>query len=164
MTKVVTGIFHTSIAAREALLKLENAGFTADHINVVAADNTIGRTLGIEKDSKAAEGGTIGATSGGIIGAIAAGLLSTAAITIPGLNLVVFGTLIAAVAGAGAGAAVGGLAGALIGLGIPEYEVKELEESVKKGSVLIAVDANDSDRAAIVKSIFKQSNAQNIAA
>jgi hypothetical protein len=92
MTKVVTGIFNTALAAQEALYKLENAGFSHNQVNLVAAEETAGpngHNFGIQKDSKAAEGGTIGAASGGIIGAIAAGLLATGSIAIPGLNLLV---------------------------------------------------------------------------
>jgi len=164
MTTVVTGIFNTALAAQNALYKLENAGFTHNQINMVAAEETVGQTLGIQKESKAAEGGTIGAASGGILGAIAAGLLATGTIAIPGLNLVVWGSAIAAIAGAGAGAAAGGLTGALIGLGIPEYEVKKLENHVKNGAVLVAVEAATDDQATAAKDILKHANAQGIAA
>ena len=167
MTKVVTGIFNTALAAQEALYKLENSGFSQNQINLVAAEETAGpngHNFGIQKDSKAAEGGTIGAASGGIIGAIAAGLLATGSIAIPGLNLLVWGTAIAAIAGAGAGAAAGGLTGALIGLGIPEYEVKQLEGHVQNGAVLVAVQTETDVQEAQAKDIFKRTNAQSIAA
>jgi uncharacterized membrane protein len=164
MSKIITGLFDSSTAAREVLYKLEGMGFSPAQINIVSADDKIGHSLSIDKETKASEGGLIGATTGGLIGAIVAGLAATGSIVIPGVNLIVFGTAIAAAAGAGLGAATGGLAGALIGLGLPEYEVKYYEDKVKEGSTLIAVEAENDDRAAVVKDIFETQKAHRVAA
>ena len=155
MSKTVSATFKTDTAAREALLKLESAGLSEEQISVVAADSSFGQSFNIERDNKAAEGGTIGAASGGLIGAISGGLTATGALAIPGVNLVVFGAAIAAAAGAGVGAAVGGLTGALIGLGIPEYEAKRYEDEVKNGNILLVIEANDSEQADRVRDIFE---------
>ncbi len=164
MSTIFTGILPTSLAAKQTLNQLELQGIAAEQINVIGSDDAFGHSFGIEKDSKAAEGGTIGAATGGIIGAVAAGLAAAGTIVIPGINLLIFGPLIAAAAGAGVGAAVGGLTGALIGLGIPEYEVKHFENQIKEGGVLLAVEARDDDQADRVKDIFEQQNALKIAA
>lgn len=164
MSNTVSATFKTSTAAREALFKLETAGFNEKQVSVVATDTSVGQSFNIEKDSKAAEGGTIGGATGGLIGAIAAGLAATGAVAIPGVNLVVFGTAIAAAAGAGVGATVGGLTGALIGLGIPEYEAKRYEDEIKDGAVLVVVEADSSERAETVKELFEREDAHNIAA
>lgn len=164
MSHTVSATFKTASAAREAILKLEQAGFTEDQLSLVSTDQSIGQSFNIEQDNKAAEGGTIGGAAGGLIGAIAGGLAAAGTIVIPGLNLVVFGAAIAAAAGAGVGAATGGLVGALIGLGIPEYEAKRYEDEVKDGAILLVVDADSSERADQVKKIFERQDAYNIAA
>lgn len=164
MSNTVSATFKTAAAANQALFALEGAGFTEKQISLVASDSSIGQSFNIEKDNKAAEGGTIGAATGGLVGAIAAGLTATGTVAIPGVNLVVFGAAIAAAAGAGVGATAGGLAGALIGLGLPEYEAKRYEDEVKDGAVLLVVEADSSERAATAKELFEAQDAHNIAA
>lgn len=164
MSNIVSATFKTGQATNDALLKLESAGFTEKQISLVTTDNSAGKTFNIEQTNKAPEGGFIGATSGGIIGAIAGGLAATGAIAIPGVNVLVYGTLIASAAGAAAGGATGGLVGSLIGLGIPEYEAKRYEDEIKNGSTLITVEADSSDRADRAKEIFGKVDAHNIKA
>ncbi|WP_299381094.1 hypothetical protein [uncultured Kiloniella sp.] len=164
MTHTVSATFKTDSAAREALLKLEVAGFSEKQMSLVATDSSVGQSFNIEKGTKATEGGAVGASAGGIIGAIAGGLAAAGTILIPGVNLVVYGTAVAAAAGAGVGAATGGLTGALVGFGVPEYEAKRYENEVKNGAILLVVEADSSERAEIIQDIFKQGDAYNIAA
>lgn len=164
MTKNITGMFKNGAAAREALQQLDQMGFSEKQISVVATDDTAGHSFNIEKDSKVAEGTSIGATSGGLLGAIASGLIATGSMVIPGVNLVIAGPIIAAAAGTGVGAFVGGLAGALVGLGIPEYEVKRYEDEIKHGGVLVVVDEEDEERRELVEKLFMQNDALSVAA
>ena len=60
------------------------------------------------------------------------------------------------------GGAVGGLAGALIGMGIPEYEAKRYEGSVKDGGILISVHSNDSEQTKRAKEIFEREGGEGI--
>jgi hypothetical protein len=46
-------------------------------------------------------------------------------------------------AGAGAGSIAGGLIGTLIGWGIPEERVKEYEDGIKSGGVLMVAHSKD---------------------
>ncbi|WP_421781199.1 hypothetical protein [Kiloniella litopenaei] len=164
MTHTVSATFKTDSAAREALLKLEVAGFSEEQMSLVATDNSVGQSFNIEKGSKAAEGGAVGASAGGVLGAVVGGLAAAGTILIPGVNLMIYGTAVAAAAGAGVGAATGGLAGALVGLGVPEYEAKRYENEVKNGAILLVVEAENSERAEVVQDIFKQGDAHSIAA
>lgn len=164
MSNTVSATFKSSSAAREVLVKLGQHGFTEKQVSVVATDSSVGTSFNIERDTKAAEGGAFGAAAGGLLGIIAGTLGATGAIVIPGVNLVITGTLIAAAAAAGVGGAVGGLAGALIGLGIPEFEAKRYEDEVKNGAVLIVVDAENAERADVVKELFEREDAYNNAA
>lgn len=164
MKNVVTATFKTRTAAEDALEQLERAGFTPDQISMVVTDETQGKHFNIEEHSKADEGLAAGATAGGLVGAIVAGLASAGAIAIPGLNLVVSGYLISALAGLGAGAAAGGLIGALVGAGIPEHEAKLYESELRSGKILIAVDAGSRERVADAKAVFHNVDAYNVAA
>ena len=73
----------------------------------------------------------MGTAVGATLAAIAA--VGTVLI-IPGLNLIVAGPIVAALAGGGVGAVAGGLVGGLVGLGIPERDAvvynRSLQESV----------------------------------
>ena len=164
MKKTITATFKTVDSARAALMQLDAAGFTSRDISIVSTDSSVGKSFNIETNSKTAEGIATGAGVGGLIGAIAAGLVATGSVVIPGVNLVVFGALVAAAAGAGTGALAGGLVGALVGAGIPEYEAKRYEDEIKNGATLIAVEAETSERAKIAEDIFKRGDAYNIAA
>lgn len=164
MSKTVSATFKTTMAARQAIFDLETAGFTEKQLSVVAADGSIGKSFNVERESKAAEGGALGGVAGGLVGAVAAGLAAVGSVVIPGVNLVVYGTLVAAAAGAGVGAAAGGLTGALIGAGIPEFVAKRYEDEIKDGAILVVVDAKDGDQAKLAREIFERGDAHNVAA
>lgn len=164
MTKTVTAIFRTRQSTEEALRQLETSGFGANQISVLMSDATRDKSFKIVENSKADEGMAAGATFGGVVGAVLASAASAGAIVIPGLNLVVAGTLISALAGLGAGAAAGGLLGVLIGAGIPEHEAKVFEKELAGGSCIVAVQAQDSKEAEVAEKIFKRLNAMNVAA
>jgi hypothetical protein len=128
------------------------------------SDENRRNNFAIDTHTKADEGAAAGATFGGVVGAVLGAVLSAAVITVPGLNLVVTGALASGLAGLGAGAATGGLVGALIGAGIPEHEAKIYDEEVRKGSVLIGVEAVSADQKKRIKDIFERTNAYNVAA
>ena len=65
------------------------------------------------------------------------------------------------VVGAGIGAAAGGLLGALVGLGIPREDAEFYAEGVKRGGVLVTVQASD-DRASEALNIMRGANAVDV--
>ena len=79
-----------------------------------------------------------------------------------GLGLVVAGPIAAAIAGAGAVAAGGGLIGALIGWNMPEERVKEYEEGVKNGGILMGVHARSDEDAAYLENEWRQNRGENV--
>ena len=87
------------------------------------------------------------------------GIASAGAIAIPGLNLVVSGYLISALAGLGAGAATGGLIGALVGTGFEENEATFYENEIKEGNILLAVKTRDDEQKKQVKEILNETDA-----
>ena len=156
--------FKTRAAAEACIVELERLGVTEQQISVIASDETRGKSFNLESHSKAAEGTGIGAATGGLVGAVLGGLATAGAMAVPGLNVVVSGALVSALAGLGAGAATGGLVGGLVGAGITEHEAKIYEDEIKNGAVLIAVEANDKDQQKRIKEVFERQDAHNVAA
>lgn len=164
--KAVFGIFSERFALERAVQTLKDSGFRNSDISVLLPST--GTMTGVEglaheKGTKAPEGAATGATSGIAIGGTLGWLVGLGSLAIPGLGpFVAAGPIMAAIAGAGIGATVGGVAGALIGLGIPEYEAKRFETSVKGGGHLLSVHVDDSEWGDRAKSILEASGAHDI--
>lgn len=132
--------------------------------NSTFTNKTHGSTsgLGHEKNTKAPEGATTGATTGGIIGGVLGLLAGIGALAIPGVGpFVAAGPLLATLSGIGAGGTIGGIIGALVGAGIPEYEAKRYEKSLKQGSILLSVRCADKD-VSKVKEILERCGAHDV--
>lgn len=162
MTKTITAVFDQRQEAEIALMRLEQAGFTEKDVTLLVSEETRGKHFGVEKKSSAAEGAAAGAAIGGLTGVLYLGLASAGALVIPGLNLVVSGALVGALAGLGTGAAAGGLVGALVGMGIPEHEAKLYEDTIRKGAIVIAAVASNNERAEKATEIMKGANARSV--
>ena len=123
---LLTGMFNDRESSEGAYKSLRDRGYSEDEINVMMSDETRSSWYGdgdtdSELGTKAAEGAGTGGAIGGTLGAIIGGIAAIGTnLVLPGLGLVVWGPIAAALAGAGAGGLTGGLVGALIGAGIPE--------------------------------------------
>ncbi len=164
MTSLISATFKTRSAAESVLRELESIGVKDNQVSLVLTDETRGQHFNMEESSKIDEGIAAGATAGGAVGVILGSLLTATAIVIPGLNLIVAGSVMTGLAGLGAGAAAGGLIGGLIGAGIPEHEAKIYENEIKNGAVLLAVKPENSKQRDMVKNILEHQDAYHIAA
>jgi len=164
MSKIVTATFMNRFDAESVVSELENINITEEQISLVMTDETRGNHFTIEEGNKMDEGAAAGATAGGIFGGVLASLMAATAIAIPGLNLVVAGTLISALTGIGAGATAGGIIGALVGLGLPEHEAKLHDDALRNGAVLLAVEAKDGKQKDQIKEIFDRKEKESKAA
>jgi len=149
---LVTGLFKDRNSAENAYKSLSASGYNANEIDVVMSDETREKyygkyaTLETEVGNKAAEGAAIGGAVGSTAGAIAAAIAAVGtSLVLPGLGLVIAGPLAAAVAGAGAGGVTAGIVGALIGWGIPEDRLKEYEQGINQGGILIGVKSKSDE-------------------
>jgi len=158
----VTATFTTRTSAENALRNLETAGIREDQVSLVVTEETRGNHFQLTEKSRADEGAAAGATFGGIVGAVLGSVLAAGTIAIPGLNLIVVGSLASSLAGLGAGAATGGLLGALVGAGIPAHEAQLYENEIKQGNILLAVKPDTSEQQSRVKDILDDANALNI--
>lgn len=144
--------------------RLRAAGISSNAISVLFPDKGTSRDFAHEKHTKAPEGATVGASTGGVIGAGLGWLVGIGSLAIPGVGpFIAAGPILAALSGAAVGATVGGVSGALIGLGIPEYEAKRYEGKIHEGRVLISVHAKDGDQVTIIKRVFTDEKAEDIA-
>ena len=165
---LITGIFPDRASAERAYTAAGARGYSHDALNVVMSDATktsqfLNSSVETELGSKAAEGAGIGGAVGGTVGAVVAAIAAIGtSIAIPGLGLIIAGPLAAALAGAGAGAATGGLVGALVGWNMPEERVKQYDEAIKNGGILMGVRPRSDEDAAYLENSWRDSNGQHI--
>lgn len=161
--KLVTGLFKTREKAEAAVRELSRRGYKQEDVSVLMSDATKSKEFGIEAETKAAKGATVGGAAGGTVGAALAAIAAVGtSVALPGLGLVVAGPLAAALAGAGAGGLTGGVIGALVGAGIPEYRAKAYESGIKAGGILMGVEAKSSREGDEIEELFENLGAEKI--
>jgi len=175
--RYLTGLFPDRDSAELAYQGAVDRGYKSGDMNLVMSDETRERhfasdsnsnsnsNIGLETElgHKAAEGAGIGAGIGGTLGAIAAAVAAVGtSLALPGLGLVIAGPIAAALAGAGAGGAAGGLVGALVGWNIPEERVKEYEQGIKQGGILMGVRTRSDDDASQLEKNWRDANGQSV--
>ena len=155
--RTIAHLYDTYETAQRVVNELEAAGFSHDHVSIVANQSSTGTdytsTTGTmagttTTDTVAPEAAKTGAGTGASLGTIlggGAGLLAgIGALAIPGVGPVIAaGWLVATLTGAGAGAAAGGLLGSLTGAGVSETDANVYAEGVRRGSTLVTVRAED---------------------
>src|SRR4030095_3687580 len=151
--RMLTGMFRDRDNTERAYRSLRDRGYSDEEINVLMSDETRDKYYASGdselEGNKALEGTGAGAAIGGTLGAIIGGIAAIGTnVLIPGLGLVVWGPIAAALAGAGAGALTGGLAGALIGWGIPEDRAREYEKGIREGGTVLGVTPRTDEDAA----------------
>jgi hypothetical protein len=164
VAKAVFAIARTEMQAVNIANQLKAAGFSDNDISVLLPDKKTTRDFAHEQHTKAPEGGIAGAGTGAVLGGAVGWLVGIGALAIPGLGpFIAAGPLMAALSGIGVGAVAGGLTGALIGMGIPEYEAKRYEASLKDGNILMSVHTDDSRERDRAREIFNVNGARDIA-
>jgi len=162
-TKAVFALARDEAHASRIVGDLKTAGFASNDISVLLPDKRSTRDFAHEKETKAPEGATTGAITGGVLGGVLGWLTGIGALAIPGLGpFIAAGPIMAALSGTAIGGATGGLIGALIGMGIPEYEAKRYESSLKSGKVLISVHSENADETRRAKEILERAGAEDI--
>lgn len=143
MANLVISTFDTRAKAEEAVKGLREKGFNQE-ISIMAKDEVVrtggpGRKSG-RPDMELGSDDSLGdgAATGGALGAIAGLAAGVGALAIPGL-----GPLFAAgpIAGALGGAATGGITGSLIDWGIPEQQGRQIEQDIRSGKIMVAVQS-----------------------
>jgi hypothetical protein len=146
--RTVAAVFDNEDRTIQALNELNAAGFTADHVSVVARDKRQMANVADQTDVDTGEGAATGAVTGGALGGLAGFLVGISAMVIPGIGPIVgTGILVSTLAGAGVGALTGGLVGALVEQGVSEEDARGYEQHVSEGRILVTVGAADDAQA-----------------
>src|SRR5215207_2587489 len=159
-SKMVTGLFRDRESAERAYGSVTTRGYSNDDVNLLMSDETRDKHFTsdgreTELGNKALEGAGTGAAIGGTVGATLAAIAAIGTtLALPGLGLLV--------AGPGAGGATGGLIGALIGAGMPEERVKEYEEGIKKGGIMMGVTPRNPEDAAYFEEDWKNNRGEQV--
>src|SRR5215208_5235044 len=167
-SRMVTGLFRDRESAERAYGSVTTRGYSNDDINLLMSDETRDKHFTsdgreTELGNKALEGAGTGAAIGGTVGATLAAVAAIGTtLALPGLGLLVAGPIAAGLAGAGAGGATGGLIGALVGAGIPEERVKDYEEGIKKGGIMMGVTPRNSEDAAYFEEDWKRNRGEQV--
>ena len=165
MARTVVAIYDDFQSANGAVRDLVDSGFPRDNISLIANNSrgeygytgtSTSTTTNVSTGSESVAdetgaGAGVGAGIGAAIGGIGGLLVGLGALVIPGIGPIIaagplavaLSTLTGAGVGAVAGGVTGGLLGALIGLGIPEEEAGYYAEGVRRGGVLVTVQAED---------------------
>lgn len=150
--QTVAHLFDNYADAQHVVTELEQAGFSHDHVSIVANQGTApamaadpaADSMTIPAAGSPATGAGAGASVGTLLGGGAGLLAGIGALAIPGVGPVVAaGWIIATLTGAGVGAAAGGLLGSLTGAGVPEEHAHLYAEGVRRGSTLVTVRAEE---------------------
>lgn len=164
MATSVFCIAATQTEANDIVTRLKSSGFSGNDISALFPDKSGTRDFAHEKNTKAPEGATIGASAGGVVGGAIGLLAGIGLLAIPGLGpFIAAGPIMASLSGIAAGAALGGVTGALIGMGIPELEAKQYETRIKGGNILLSVHTENSEQRSKAKEIFERRGAEDIA-
>jgi len=168
---VIAGLFKNPERVENIYEALLARGYKDEDVTLVMSESTrntyfpendVGSSI-TEIGNKSLEGLGVGAAVGGTIGALAAALAAAGtSLVIPGLGIIVAGSLAASFAGAGAGAAAGGLVGALVGWGIPDEQAKALEDGIKKGGAVIALKTNSKEECENIRKEWLRYSDSNI--
>lgn len=164
---MVTGLFPDRESAERAYGSVTKRGYGQDDVNLVMSDDTRKKHFADGKETelgnKALEGAGVGAGIGGAVGATLAAIAAIGTtLALPGLGLLIAGPLAAGIAGAGAGGATGGLIGLLVGAGIPEERVKDYEEGIKKGGILMGVTPRNAEDAEYFEQDWKTNRGEGV--
>jgi hypothetical protein len=167
MSHTVAGVFNEPRQAEMALNELKSAGFTPEHVSVVAKDTSETESMVERSDMGGAEttGAGTGALLGGITGGIAGWLVGIGALAIPGIGpIVAAGALATTLGGAAVGAVAGGLIGFLVGAGIPEEDARDYETHVREGRILITAQASTAQQAQQARDAFDRHGGSDVRA
>jgi uncharacterized membrane protein len=133
----VVAVYDSFDAARDAIREIERANFPSDQVSLVSHDvrNEVDRDEMLQFGDNTERNAARGAGIGGLLGL----LMGAPLLAIPGVGPV----LLAGPLAAGmTGAIVGGFLGSMSGWGVHSDHIREYEEIVDKGSVLVVVNGD----------------------
>jgi uncharacterized membrane protein len=163
MSITVVCIAHDDSTAQRIIHAVRESGIPSQDVSVLLNDPASTTAFAYQTHTKASEGAATGASTGGVLGGVVGWLVGIGTLAIPGVGpFIAAGPILAALGGAAIGAAIGSIAGTLVGLGIPEVEAKRYEGRIRDGGILISITAADSQAAKRVRTVLRDSGADDI--
>jgi hypothetical protein len=165
---VLTGLFANSDSAERAYLACVDRGYEIGQVNVVVSEGMRHRLLSSASDIKGelarrkAEGGELGGPMGGRVGILVAILAAVgAAVAVPAFGFRA-GPVAIALSAAGA-ACVAALVIAVLGnWGIPARRIRPYASAIRRGGILIMVEAHSADDARSIQKDWEKSGGRDI--
>ncbi|MGI9022550.1 MAG: hypothetical protein ACR2HV_04845 [Acidimicrobiales bacterium] len=161
----VVATFPDMDTARGAVEALARAGIEAEDISLLgraveeARNDADTKLRDMEATGEIAKRAGAGAAAGTALGALA----GLAAFAIPGVGPVIgAGTLAAVIGGGVAGTAVGGMVGGVAGISLEDDWDLTFNESIRAGSVLVAVHASDKADVDKAAEVFEKEDADQV--
>ena len=167
-TYPLVGIFDSGDAAERAYQACLDRGYELGQVNVVVSEGTRQNLLKSDHEIKAelgtreAEGGELGGPKGGRVGMLVTVFAAVgAAVAVPAIGFVV-GPLAIALTAAGAAGVAGGLIAALGDWGVPEERVRGYEADIRKGAILMSVQASSAADARAIADDWQKAGGRDI--
>ena len=152
----IYALFEDPEAAFAAYQAVQERGCSSEHCSAILHEKLMS-SLDPSAERASREGAAQGAAIGGIVGAILGG-----AVAIVG-GVIAVGPLAGAMVGGGLLAAYSALAGGIAGSDEPEKRLRELEEAVNNGKIVIALETDDRDLQKMCEAVFTQYGGQIVA-
>lgn len=168
MTPVV-GVFASRIDAQQGMERLESAGVTRDHINILTPSSTDEQIAAVPVSDAEQPGmaAAIGSVVGGALGS-AGGFGAGAALAsflVPGVGPVLAGGLLGAsllgLGGLAGGAAAGDAIEERIS-GVPHDELYVYEDALRQGKTIIFVQPETDEQAEAARTALERAGAESI--
>ncbi len=168
--KTVTGIFNTRTQAREAIEQLGAAGFDAGQVNLIAgADKAKAAAEEVNMETSEEDAHIIGSTA--TYAGISNWLMAPGVAGLPTEDRIdVFGPITEAIRKAGmpvgveGGPLPKGLHQALVGWGLSDAQIGRVEQRLRQGAVLVAVDVIEPEMVKRAQQILYKDGADNVTA
>lgn len=167
-TYPLVGIFDTPGAAERAYQSCLDRGYELGDVNVVVSEGTRHTLLTSDSEIKAelatpeAEGGELGGPKGGRVGMLVTVFAAVgAAVAVPAIGFVA-GPLAVALTAAGAAGVAGGLFAAFGDWGVPEERLRGYEAQVRKGAILMSIEAKSAADANAIAQDWAKSGGRDI--
>jgi hypothetical protein len=167
-TYPLVGIFDTEDAAERAYQACLDRGYELGQVNVLVSEDTRAKLLqsdhemAAELGKREAEGGELGGPKGGRVGLLVTVFAAVgAAVAVPAIGFAV-GPVAVALTAAGAAGVAGGLIAAMGDWGMPEERVRGYEADVRKGAILMSVEAHSAADADAIAAEWRNSGGREI--
>lgn len=167
-THPVVGVFDGADPAERAYRACLDRGYEIGQVNVVVSEATrkelleSGHEFEVELGQRDAQGGELGGPKGGHAGLLVTVFAAVgAAVAVPAIGFAA-GPLAVALTAAGAAGVAGGLLAALGDWGMPKERVRGYEDDVRKGAILMSVEAVSAEDAGAIAQEWQRAGGRDI--